>query len=159
MLCFRQVWRFMLPAVGMPCIPVLEDNDGVVQLAQNPLTNSKSKHIDVRHAFPLGTGCEERDIGYPRTFPLLACGFPNQNTTSATITKEYLAPSIYSGMGPAQSANRDCVRFSTRCGFKDDVANPLRPAHPLQSPNRPVSLMPGFTCSLTTKHSIGGAPE
>ena len=50
-LFLRQVWRFMLPDVGMPCIPVFEDNQGAVQLAQNPITNSNSKHIDVRHHF------------------------------------------------------------------------------------------------------------
>ena len=50
-LFLRQVWRFMLPDVGMPCIPVFEDNEGAVQLAQNPITNSNSKHIDVRHHF------------------------------------------------------------------------------------------------------------
>ena len=50
-LFLRQVWRFMLPAVGMPCIPVFEDNKGAVQLAQNPITNSNSKHIDVWHLF------------------------------------------------------------------------------------------------------------
>ena len=38
-LFLRQVWRFMLPDVGTPCIPVFEDNEGAVQLAQNPITN------------------------------------------------------------------------------------------------------------------------
>ena len=28
----RQVWRFMLPEVGMPCIPVFEDTNGTLQL-------------------------------------------------------------------------------------------------------------------------------
>ena len=37
-LFLRQVWHFMLLAVGMPCIPVFEDNEGAVQLAQNPIT-------------------------------------------------------------------------------------------------------------------------
>ena len=41
----------MLPEVGMPCIPVFEDNQGAIQLARNPITNSNSKHIDVRHHF------------------------------------------------------------------------------------------------------------
>ena len=50
-LFLRQVWRFMLPDVGVTCIPVFEDNQGAVQLAQNPITNSNSKHIDVRHHF------------------------------------------------------------------------------------------------------------
>ena len=39
----------MLPDVGMPCIPVFEDNEGAVQLSQNPSSSSNSKHIDVRH--------------------------------------------------------------------------------------------------------------
>ena len=34
----------------MPC-PVFEVNQGAVQLAQNPVTNSNSKHIEVRHHF------------------------------------------------------------------------------------------------------------
>ena len=48
-LFLRQVWRFMLHDVGMPCIPVFEHNQGAVQLAQNRIINSNSKHIDVRH--------------------------------------------------------------------------------------------------------------
>ena len=47
----RQVWRFMLPDVGMPCIPVFENTEGAVQIAQNPITNSNSKHIDVLTTF------------------------------------------------------------------------------------------------------------
>ncbi|CAB1108151.1 unnamed protein product [Ectocarpus sp. CCAP 1310/34] len=46
-----QVWPFMLPDAGMPCIPVFEDNQGAIQIAHNPITNSNSKHIDVRHHF------------------------------------------------------------------------------------------------------------
>ena len=30
-------------------MPVFEDNKGAAQLAQNPISNCKSKHIDVRH--------------------------------------------------------------------------------------------------------------
>ena len=48
-LFLRQVWRFMLPGKGMPCFPIFEDNQGAVQLSQNPVSNSNSKHIDVRH--------------------------------------------------------------------------------------------------------------
>ena len=51
LLFLRQIWRFMLPSKIMPCFPVFEDNQGAVQLAQNPITNSNSKHIDVRHHF------------------------------------------------------------------------------------------------------------
>ncbi|CAB1117587.1 unnamed protein product [Ectocarpus sp. CCAP 1310/34] len=52
LLLLRQVRRFMLPEAGMPCIPVFEDNQGAIQLAQKPISNSSnSKHIDVRHHF------------------------------------------------------------------------------------------------------------
>ena len=47
----RQVWRFMLPSKVMPCFLVFEDNQGAAQLAQNPVTNSKSKHIYIRQHF------------------------------------------------------------------------------------------------------------
>ena len=61
LLFLRQVWRFMLPSKVMPCFPVFEDNQGAVQLAQNPITNSNSKHIDVRHHF-LRELVRQRDI-------------------------------------------------------------------------------------------------
>ena len=51
LLFLRQVWRFMLPGQGMPCFPIFEDNQGAVQLSQNPVSNSNSKPIDVRHHF------------------------------------------------------------------------------------------------------------
>ena len=51
----------MLPGKVMPCFPVFEDNQDVVQLAQNPVTNSNSKHIDVRHYF-LRELARQRDI-------------------------------------------------------------------------------------------------
>ena len=41
----------MLPGKAIPCFPIFEDNQGAVQLSQNPLSNSNSKHIDVRHHF------------------------------------------------------------------------------------------------------------
>ena len=50
-LFLRQVWRFMLPGKGMPCFPIFEDNQGAVQLSQNPVSNLNSKHIDVRRHF------------------------------------------------------------------------------------------------------------
>ena len=61
LLFLRQVWRFMLPSKVMPCFPFFEDNQGAVQLAQNPVTNSNSKHIDVRHHF-LRELVRQRDI-------------------------------------------------------------------------------------------------
>ena len=41
----------MIPGKGMPCFPVFEDNRGALQLSKNPVSNSNSKHIDVRHHF------------------------------------------------------------------------------------------------------------
>ena len=61
LLFFRQIWRFMLPSKVMPCFPVFEDNQGSVQLAQNLVTNSNSKHIDVRHNF-LRELVRQRDV-------------------------------------------------------------------------------------------------
>ena len=51
----------MLPNNVMPCFPVFEDNQGAVQLAQSLVTNSNSKHIDVRHHF-LRNLIRQRDI-------------------------------------------------------------------------------------------------
>ena len=55
------IWCFMLSGKGMPCFPVFEDNQGAVQLTQNTITNSTSKHIDVRHHF-LRELVRQRDI-------------------------------------------------------------------------------------------------
>ena len=51
----------MLPSNVMPCFPVFEDNQGAVQRAESPITNSNSKHIDVRHHF-LRELVRQRDI-------------------------------------------------------------------------------------------------
>ena len=51
LLFLRQNWRFMIPGKGMPCFSVFEDNQGALQLSKNPVPNSNSKHIDVRHHF------------------------------------------------------------------------------------------------------------
>ena len=50
-LFLRQVWRFMLLRACMPCIPLFEDNEGAIRIAKHPISNSNSKHIDVRHHF------------------------------------------------------------------------------------------------------------
>ena len=50
----RQVWCFMLPKVRMPCIAMYEDNEGAIQIAKRPISNSNSMHIDVRHHFLRG---------------------------------------------------------------------------------------------------------
>ena len=41
----------MIPVEGMPCFPVIENNQGALQLSKNPVSNSNSKHINVRHHF------------------------------------------------------------------------------------------------------------
>ena len=61
LLFLRHVWRFMLPSKVMPCFPIFEDNQSAVQLAQNPITSSNSKHIDVRQHF-LRELVRQRDI-------------------------------------------------------------------------------------------------
>ena len=62
-LFLRQFWRFILTAVGVPCTLVSEDDENAVQLAQNPITNSNSKYIDVRHHFlSMLVGREEASI-------------------------------------------------------------------------------------------------
>ena len=33
----------------MPCSLSFEDNEGAIQIAKHPISNSNSKHIDVRH--------------------------------------------------------------------------------------------------------------
>ena len=50
-LFMRHVWSFLLPDYGLPCIKVFEDNQGAIALASNPVSNSNSKHIDVRHHY------------------------------------------------------------------------------------------------------------
>ena len=49
LLFLRQMSHLMLRGTGMPYFPVFEDNEGAVKLAQNPVTNSNSKQIAVRH--------------------------------------------------------------------------------------------------------------
>ena len=44
----RQVWRSMWRDVGMPCMPVCEDDEGAVQRAINTIIKSTSKRMDVR---------------------------------------------------------------------------------------------------------------
>ena len=48
LLLSRQVWRFMIPGKGVPCFPVFEDHQDALQLSNNPVSNSNSKHIDFR---------------------------------------------------------------------------------------------------------------
>ena len=42
----------MLPGKGMTHFPIFEDSQGAVQLSKNSVSNSNSKHINVRHHFP-----------------------------------------------------------------------------------------------------------
>ena len=56
LLFLRQVWRFMLPGKVMPCFSVFEDNQGAVQLAQNPVTNSNSTIYIYIYIYIIGVG-------------------------------------------------------------------------------------------------------
>ena len=47
----RGVLSFLVPDHKLGGITVLEDNEGAKALAENPLSSSNSKHIDVRHHF------------------------------------------------------------------------------------------------------------
>ena len=49
----KAVLKFMQPQRKEFCIPVtvFEDNQGAIQLANNPRSSQNSKHIDVRHHF------------------------------------------------------------------------------------------------------------
>ena len=35
----------------MPCIAMYEDNEGAIQIAKHPISNSNSNHVDVRYHF------------------------------------------------------------------------------------------------------------
>ena len=41
----------MLPKASIPCIAMYEDNEGAIQIAKHPISNSNSKLIDLRHHF------------------------------------------------------------------------------------------------------------
>ena len=43
--------QFLRPSVEPRKIEVLEDNEGAIAPAENPLSSCRSKHIDVRHHF------------------------------------------------------------------------------------------------------------
>ena len=45
------VLEFLSPGKKLRGIRVLEDNEGAIALAENPISSSNSKHIDVRHHF------------------------------------------------------------------------------------------------------------
>ena len=47
----RGVFVFLMPSLGSPSIGVFEDNQGAIDLAENLLTSSTSKHIDARYHF------------------------------------------------------------------------------------------------------------
>ena len=45
------LWRFLLPDFGDPCIQVLKDDKGVIQMAVTPVTTSISENIGLRRHF------------------------------------------------------------------------------------------------------------
>ena len=47
----NEMLQFLRPSRKPRKIDVLEDNEGAIALAENPLSSSRSDHIDVRHHF------------------------------------------------------------------------------------------------------------
>ena len=47
----NDVLKFLEPKAKSGKIEVLEDNEGAIALATNPLSSGNSKHIDIRHHF------------------------------------------------------------------------------------------------------------
>ena len=47
----NDVLKFLVPSARNGKIEVLEDNEGAIALAENPLSSCNSKHIDIRHHF------------------------------------------------------------------------------------------------------------
>ena len=47
----NDVLKFLVPGSEDKKIEVLEDNEGAIALATNPLSSGNSKHIDIRHHF------------------------------------------------------------------------------------------------------------
>ena len=47
----RGIFKFLMPSVEPKSIGVFEDNKGAIDIAENPLSSSNSKHIDVRYHF------------------------------------------------------------------------------------------------------------
>ena len=45
------ILSFICPELSGSCIRVLEDNQGAIALAENPLSSARSKHIDVQFHF------------------------------------------------------------------------------------------------------------
>ena len=62
-----------LPKAKMPCIAMYEGNEGAIQIAKHPISNSNSKYIDVRHNFLRELGRKEGDRDYPRSVAVPAC--------------------------------------------------------------------------------------
>ena len=84
-LFLREGWRFMVPQAGMPRIPVFEENQGAFQLAHNPITNSNSTHVDVRHHLFWELVGKNRNIGYLYTIPISECGFLDEGVNRRII--------------------------------------------------------------------------
>ena len=47
----NDVLKFLVQSARNGKIEVLEDNEGAIALAENPLRSCNSKHIDIRHHF------------------------------------------------------------------------------------------------------------
>ena len=71
----RQVWRFMVPQAGMPCIPVFGGQSECTAACAQP---DHQFELETHRCWtPLysGTRRKETNIGYIYTIQILACGF------------------------------------------------------------------------------------
>ena len=64
----ERVFVLLMPSLGSTSIGVSEDNKGAINLAENPLSSSNSKHIDVRYHFLRGlVGTADLSVKHLRT--------------------------------------------------------------------------------------------
>ena len=117
-LFLRQVWRFMLPKVGKPCIPVFEDNQRVrgsrrrpLLLALTPSTSTCDTTSEPFHRRGAPDVPEPPTLGaqYPiryniwkkfvrATQPVLVCASP-QNNIRVHIKSSQAVPHLRNSMG------------------------------------------------------------
>lgn len=65
-LFMQSILKCVQPEEEEMCTIVYEGNQGAIQLANNPLSSSNSKHIDVYHHFSEGADREREDLHHIR---------------------------------------------------------------------------------------------
>ena len=74
----KAVLSFIVPSLSEKSIKVLVDNEGATNLAANPLSSTRTKHIDVRFQFI-------RELG--RTGPIAVEHIPIKEQRTDILTK------------------------------------------------------------------------